>query len=194
MMWDNLTLGQYLTLYDIEQNKNLDLIDKQVKMISAIEQKDESYYDTIKYVDLLEKVRVFSEEFQNPPEFKAVDIIVANGNKYKFVHELDKISAGQFIDVNHFKQDVMNLHKTAACFFLGMKGNRVCAYNEIPHDKVAEDLLDAKFVEVQGCMLFFYLLMQKYIEDTLTFSGVTLNIMPAISRSFGIGAGNTRLN
>ena len=54
-MWDKLTVGQFITLYDIEVNGNLNIIEKQQKMLAVIEGKDESEYDNYKYRDLMQE-------------------------------------------------------------------------------------------------------------------------------------------
>jgi hypothetical protein len=189
-MWENLTLGQYLQMYDIEQSKNINELEKQLRMMCVIENKKEEDYDRMKYLDFLEHLKKVTDELRSIPDFKPVDYITVNGNRYKFVHEIKEITAGQFIDFNHFSNDIMNLHKTAAVFFLGMKGDRVCAYGEIPHDKIAEDLLDAKFSEIQGCLLFFYHLTINSILTMQTYSEQEMKIHKQImdnSLKFGVG-------
>ena len=52
-MWDKLTVGQFITLYDIEMNANLNIIEKQQKMLAVIEGKNERDYDDYKYRDCL---------------------------------------------------------------------------------------------------------------------------------------------
>ncbi len=51
-MWDKLTVGQFISLYDIETNANLNIIEKQAKMLAIVEGKSEEHYDTYKYRDL----------------------------------------------------------------------------------------------------------------------------------------------
>lgn len=154
-MWDKLSVGQFISLYDIETNQNLNIVEKQQKMLSIIEGKPESEYETYKYRQLVEDYHSKTEFFYNVPECKPVDILEVNGNRYKFCFELTEITAGQYIDITHFSGEIMQLNKIAACFFLPMKGKRYMEYGSVPHDKVAEDLLDARFVDVYGCMVFF---------------------------------------
>ena len=52
-MWDKLTVGQFITLYDIEASQNLNIIEKQQKMLAVIEGKNEREYDDYKYRDLI---------------------------------------------------------------------------------------------------------------------------------------------
>jgi hypothetical protein len=194
-MWEQITLRQYLQLYDIEQNKNLTELDKQIKMLCTIDNKKEEDYDTIKYKDFLLLVKKMVDELSVIPDCKAVDVIEVNGNKYKFVHDISEITAGQFIDFNGYCTDVMNLNKTAASFFLAMKGKRVCKYGEVPHEKVAEDLLSARFIDIQGCLLFFYHVVTESILNMQTYStGMEALIKNKISNSLNIGDGNITLN
>jgi hypothetical protein len=166
-MWEKLSVRQFIELYDIEKNSNLFLIEKQVKMLSIIEGKDEREYDGIKYGMLLEKLNDKTSFFDNIPETHPVDIIEVNGNKYKFVHEVDQLTAGQFIDISHWGGNLMEIHNAAACFMRSMKGNKILKYGSIPHNKIAEDLLDARFVDIHGCLVFFYLLLTEFTKLTL---------------------------
>ena len=166
-MWDKLTVGQFISLYDIELNANLNIIEKQQKMLSIVEGKPESYYDSFKYRDLITEYGEKLSFFDNMPEAKPVDFLQVGDKRYKFVHELHEITAGQYIDILAFSGEIMQLNKIAACFFLPMEGKLYQPYGKIPHDVVAEDLLDAKFLDVYGCMLFFCQLFNELIADTI---------------------------
>lgn len=169
-MWDKLTVGQFISLYDIEINSNLNIIEKQQKMLSIVEGKPESYYDSFRYKDLIYEYGDKLAFFDNLPETKPVDFLQVGGNRYKFVHELNEITAGQYIDILAFSGEIMQLNKIAACFFLPMDGKRYQPYGKVPHDVVAEDLLEAKFLDVYGCMLFFCQLFNELISNTITSS------------------------
>jgi len=193
-MWDKLTVGQFITLYDIDANTNLNEIEKQQKMLSIIEGKKEEDYDNIKYRELL---RIYAEKlafFSDMPETKPVDFIEVNGNRYKFNFEISEITAGQYIDINTFGGDIVSLNKIAACFFLPMKGKRYMEYGAIPHDKVAEDLLDANFLQVYSSMVFFYQLFKELISDIITSSEITEELKQNLIRLWKDGVGFSPLN
>lgn len=166
-MWDKLTVGQFISLYDIELNANLNIIEKQQKMLSIVEGKPESHYDSFKYRDLITEYGEKLSFFDNMPEAKPVDFLQVGDKRYKFVHELHEITAGQYIDILAFSGEIMQLNKIAACFFLPMEGKRYHPYGKVPHDVVADELLDAKFLDVYGCMLFFCQLFNELIADTI---------------------------
>jgi hypothetical protein len=166
-MWDKLTVGQFISLYDIETNANLNIIEKQQKMLSIVEGKDEEFYDTYKYRDLMHEYADKLSFFDNIPDTKPADYLQVGENRYKFCYELHEITAGQYIDILAFSGEIMQINKIAACFFLPMKGDKYQGYGVIPHDVVADDLLGAKFIEVYSCMLFFCQLFSELIGTTI---------------------------
>jgi len=169
-MWDKLTVGQFISLYDIEANSNLNIIEKQQKMLAIVDGKDEEYYDDFKYRDLMHEYAEKLSFFDNIPETKPVDYLQVGENRYKFCFELHEITAGQYIDILSFSGEIMQINKIAACFFLPMQGDKYQGYGVVPHDMVADDLLGAKFIEVYSCMLFFCQLFSELIATTITFS------------------------
>lgn len=193
-MWDKLTVGQFISLYDIEINANLNIIEKQQKMLSIVEGKPESYYDTFKYRDLITEYGEKLSFFDNIPETKPVDFLQVGGKRYKFVHELNEITAGQYIDILAFSGEIMQLNKIAACFFLPMEGKRYQPYGKVPHDVVADELLDAKFLEVYGCMLFFCQLFNELIADTIISSMINQDLAKKAVDLWQGGAGYTALS
>jgi hypothetical protein len=188
-MWDKLSVGQFISLYDIEINTNLNIIEKQQKMLSIVEGKDEAYYDTFKYRDLITEYGEKLSFFENIPDTKPVDFLKVGSKRYKFVHELNEITAGQYIDILAFSGEIMQLNKIAACFFLPMEGKRYQPYGKIPHDVVADELLDAKFIEVYGCMLFFCQLFNELIADTITSSAINQELAQKVVHLWKGGGG-----
>ena len=193
-MWDKLTVGQFITLYDIEVNANLNIIEKQQKMLAVIEGKNEREYDDYKYRDLIKEYGEKLSFFDNLPETKPVDFLQVGDNKYKFCYEVNEITAGQYIDILAFSGEIMQLNKIAACFFLPMKGKRYQGYGVVPHDRVADDLLGAKFLEVYGCMLFFCQLFNELISSTITSSIQNKDLAEKAARLWSVGGGYLALN
>ena len=193
-MWDKLTVGQFISLYDIEINGNLNIIEKQQKMLSIVEGKDEAYYDTFKYRDLITEYGEKLSFFDNIPETKPVDFLKVGNKRYKFCHELSEITAGQYIDILAFSGEIMQINKIAACFFLAMEGKRYQPYGKIPHDVVADELLDAKFIEVYGCMLFFCQLFSELISNTITSSMINQELAKKVVDSWEGGGGYSALS
>jgi hypothetical protein len=188
-MWEKLTVGQFISLYDIEANENMNIVEKQQKMLSIVEGKAEEEYDNIKYRQLVQEYATKLAFFNQVPDSKPVDYLEVNGKRYKFCFELHEITAGQYIDISAFSGQIMQLNKIAACFFLPMKGDKYMEYGTIPHDIVAEELLDAKFTEVYGCMVFFYQLFKELINDIIIYSNLTEEGKEALLRLWKDGVG-----
>jgi len=193
-MWDKLTVGQFISLYDIETNANLNIVEKQTKMLAIVEGKDEEYYDDYKYRDLMHEFAEKLSFFDNIPETKPVDFLQVGENRYKFCYELHEITAGQYIDILAFSGEIMQINKIAACFFLPMLGDKYQGYGVVPHDVVADDLLGAKFIEVYSCMLFFCQLFSELISNTITSSMVDQEMAKKVVDLWQGGAGYLALN
>jgi hypothetical protein len=193
-MWDKLTVGQFITLYDIEASQNLNIIEKQQKMLAVIEGKNERDYDDYKYRDLIHEYGEKLSFFNNIPESKPVDYLQTVTNRYKFCYELQEITAGQYIDILSFSGEIMQLNKIAACFFLPMEGDKYKAYGVVPHDVVADDLLEANFLQVYGCMLFFCQLFNELISSTITYSIQNKEMAEKAARLWRAGVGSTAQN
>jgi hypothetical protein len=193
-MWDKLTVGQFITLYDIEVNANLNIIEKQQKMLAVIEGKNERDYDDYKYRELIKEYGEKLSFFDNIPEAKPVDFLETVTNRYKFCYEMQEITAGQYIDILAFSGEIMQLNKIAACFFLPMQGEKYQGYGVVPHDRVADDLLGAKFLEVYGCMLFFCQLFNELISSTITSSIQNKELAEKAARLWNVGGGYLALN
>lgn len=188
-MWNKLKVKDFITLYDIDTNQNLTLPEKQQKMLAYIEGVNEEVYDYIKYREL---IRLFNEKlsfWNNMPETKPVDYLQVGDNRYKFCFEVSEITSGQYIDISSFGQEVVAINKIAACFFLPMQGDKYIEYGVIPHDKVADDLLEANFLEVYSCMVFFYQLFKELISDTIIYSSLNLEMKQTLLRLWQDGAG-----
>ena len=193
-MWDKLTVGQFITLYDIEASPNLNIIEKQQKMLAVIEGKNERDYDDYKYRDLIQEYGEKLSFFNNIPESKPVDYLQTVTNRYKFCYELQEITAGQYIDILSFSGEMMQLNKIAACFFLPMEGDKYKGYGVVPHEVVADDLLEANFVQVYGCMLFFCQLFNELISSTITSSIQNKDLAEKAARLWNVGGGYLALN
>jgi hypothetical protein len=193
-MWDKLTVGQFITLYDIEASQNLNIIEKQQKMLAVIEGKNEREYDDYKYRELIQEYGEKLSFFNNIPESKPVDYLQTVTNRYKFCYELQEITAGQYIDILSFSGEIMQLNKIAACFFLPMEGDKYKGYGVVPHDVVADDLLEANFLQVYGCMLFFCQLFNELISSTITYSIQNKEMAEKAVRLWRAGVGSTAQN
>lgn len=115
MKWSELKIYQFQELYSILTDKELDELGKVIYSVAFLEEKtvaeiesmnlDEfkklsDKYGWLKEMDLLEKI---SNTFE------------LNGEIYKVIWQVDKMKAGQYIDLTEFNKDPMaNIHKVMA--------------------------------------------------------------------------------
>jgi hypothetical protein len=97
-MWDKLTVGQFISLYDIEANANLNIIEKQQKMLAIVDGKDEEYYDDFKYRDLMHEYAEKLAFFDNIPETKPVDNFnhALDALRYSVVNKISNSHLGKY--------------------------------------------------------------------------------------------------
>lgn len=169
-MWDKITLRQYQSILPILEEEGTDL-DKLVKMISKITGLDESVIDGWELQKLHEYKFLFDLDFPKvcPKTFKA------NGNWYKFVHEIQKMPAARYIEAKTFMQDglISNLHNIMASCVLPCEktiwGLNVLKYNAFDHSKYAEDMKEAPFPLVYNACLFFCLVFVNWMKGSQTY-------------------------
>jgi len=75
-----------------------------------------------------------------------------------------------------------------------MEGDKYKGYGVVPHDVVADDLLEANFLQVYGCMLFFCQLFNELISSTITYSIQNKEMAEKAARLWRAGVGSTAQN
>jgi len=172
MNWNELTVEQYQRLYKTITSEGRSNLDVLVEVISTCEGIAEDEIDSWPFEKLVQKEKEYS--FLEALNFDktAKNYIDANGKRYYFVHQIEKIPAARYIEVKHFgKGDfIENLHTLMASCVLPMKkgifGWKLGKYDARKHSEYANDLKQAKFVEVYNCVVFFYLVLSGWISSS----------------------------
>ena len=172
MNWQDVTLGQYQQLYPILLEEDSTDLDKLVRMISVLTGKTEAEIDS-QPLGYLNSFRfLFKMDFEN----KIPRYIYANGRKYKFVHEIQKMPAARYIETKTFLQDgglIPNLHLIMASCVLPMRktllGWEVLKYDATRHGEYAKDMQAAPFVHTYNACLFFCQLFVNWIRASRTY-------------------------
>lgn len=172
MNWSDLNLFQYQQL--VKALSIEDDIDKTVKIVSIVTNKTENEVLSMSIADFnkeKEKLNFLSEEIQGNP----VKYIKVNGKKYKCIYDVRNIPAARYVESKVFGADLVNnIHKMAATMVMPMKktifGWKVDKYDAAKHEEYAQDMLEARFVDVYHSAVFFlsvYLNWIKVSEDYL---------------------------
>lgn len=163
MNWNDITVKQYQQLYPIltqdnSQKSDLDLL---VEVISICEGLAVDEIDSWPYKKLLEKQNEYL--FLSDLDFDktAKSFINANGKRYHFVHEVEKMPAARYIEAKTFAAGdiITNLHTIMASCVMPMRkkwyGWIDDKYDARNHAQYAADLQHAKFCEIYNCVVFF---------------------------------------
>jgi len=157
MTWQDLNLFQYQQL--VNALKIEDDIDKTVKLISIVTSKTENEVLSMSIADF-NKAKESLNFLANDVEGKPVKYIDVNGKRYKCIYDVRNIPAARYIESKVYGADlVTNIHKLAATMVMPMKktlfGWRLDKYDASKHEEYAQDMLEAKFVDVYHSAIFF---------------------------------------
>ena len=172
MTWQDLNLFQYQQL--VNAFKIDDDIDKTVKLISIITGNTENEVLSMSIADFnkaKESLNFLAEEIEGKP----VKYINVNGKRYKCIYDVRNIPAARYVESKVYGADlVTNIHKLAATMVMPMKktlfGWRLDKYDASKHEEYAQDMLEARFVDVYHSAIFFlsvFLNLIKCSEDFL---------------------------
>lgn len=172
MTWNDITVFQWQQLNDLflAEHKDVTELDLSVKAAAICTGMTEHQIDSLSISELnpiLQKIEFIHKEIK-PQAAKYIDV---NGRRYKCVYDIRKMPAARYIETKHFGKDVNgNLHRIAACMVLPMKktffGWKVAKYNAADHEQYANDMLEAKVINVLGSVVFFYQVFRLWTKSS----------------------------
>lgn len=171
MSWDKLNVFQYQQL--IPALSIEDPTDQNMRLIAILNGWTENQVDSLsveEYAKEKSKLAFLNESIQGNP----VKVIKVNGRRYKCVYDVRKLPSGRYIESKVFSQDLIpNLHKLAASMVIPMKktlfGWRLDKYNAADHERYANDMLEANFIDVYHSIVFFYQVYRNWMEISKDF-------------------------
>lgn len=157
----NITVGEYQQLYAIHKGAD-DEIDKSVQSVAILTGKTRWEVEEMP----LDEFRRTAKEitviyFSALEEQKPKSYIKVAGKWYKICLNPRQITAGQYIDLQHFLKgnQIENLHKLFACLLIPVKKFGFFysegKYNGENHQQLSEDIVNCKFIEVHSTCVFF---------------------------------------
>lgn len=158
MRFEKLTVGQYQELYKIHTSSDDD-IDKAVASIACITGKPRWEVEAMDLDKFREKSSEIAVLFSPLLEqAKPVSKLKINGKKYRICLNPRKLTAGQYIDLQHFLKDgqiIRDLHKLMACLVTPYSFWKKGKYDGENHNVVAEGLIECNFSQVHATCVFF---------------------------------------
>lgn len=166
MNWKDLTLYQYQRLIEANEIQHpIDRLDRQIAIVNNWTATQVDNLSVEKYNEEVKKIEFLNIE----PEGKPVKYIDVNGKRYKCIYDVRKMPSARYLENKAFQTDlVANLHKLAASMVIPMKrtlwGWKEDKYDTLNHSIYAEDMEQAKFVDVYHSIVFFYHVYRIWIE------------------------------
>lgn len=134
--WHEISIGKFPFIYDIVRDKEIDAIDREIRVISIITDIPVADIEKIRIDQLKELIKavnfIFHMEFP-----KAVEVFKHNGYKWIVNYDISKLNAGDFISLAKLTESeesiIANLPQLVAMFIKPYKLNWF-KYKEVEMD------------------------------------------------------------
>ena len=170
-MWDKINVWQYQQIYNALNTKEKDAtdLDLEVKLVGIVNNMTEMQIDSLplsEYKELNKTIAFLNEPIEGTPK-KYIN--VSYNKRYKINYDISKMPFARYIESKVFSEDLYgNLHKLAATMVIPQKRKFGIWFNEkydaSKHQEYANDMLEAKFVDVYHSLVFFYQVYRNWIE------------------------------
>jgi hypothetical protein len=171
MTWNELTVWQYQQIYPIvtKPEKDWTNLDVESKLVGIVYNLTDTQVDNLSVMQF-NNLRATLDFLKDEIKGEAAKYVEINGTRYRFIYDVFQIKAARYIESKVFSTDLIgNLHKIAASMVVPQKktwyGKWVDQeYDAANHSKYADDMLEAKFVNVYNSIVFFYQVYRNWIE------------------------------
>ena len=179
MTWADITVGQFLDIYQLSIKADVDDMEKAERAVSIIYGKSQREIDEMLMLEF-NKLSAAAGKFltTNIPG-KAKRIISAGRNRYKIIYYVSKLQHRQYVEAIHFgAKPYENMHFMLASIVKPVRWGFARKNKAEEHEKVAMDMLNAKVCDVYHACVFFCNLyksliesMRDYLVNTMTQTG-----------------------
>lgn len=182
-----LTVGEYQQLYSIHKSDD-DEVDKSIQSVSILTGLTRWEVEDMDLSEFRAMAREISILFGGHViESRPKTTLKINGKWYYVCLNVRHLTAGQYIDLQHFLKGNMidNLHKLMACLLVPVKKywfyKAKGKYDGENHEKISEGIQDLNFIDVHATCVFFLALwnnsikaIQGYLTNQLKKTGKNL--------------------
>ena len=171
-----ITIKTFQDLFIIQQTP-MDELDKSILLVQTLTGKSQFEIERMKvskFNKLCAKInKMFEALAVDMTNGKPKNIIRANGKFYFINYEINKLTAGRYVETATFGNDIVgNLHKLLATMAnpmkMTLKGLKVMPYDANKHEQISEDMLQADFTIAYQACVFFYALFTNSIQSLVT--------------------------
>jgi len=170
-MWEKISVWQYQQIYNVinSKDKNDTDLDINVRLVAIVNNMTEMQIDSLplnEYAQLSKSITFLNEPIKGKP---VKFIKVSRNKRYKINYDVSKMPFARYIESKVFSEDLYgNLHKLAATMVIPQK-KKLGFWVDLPYDasrhqEYANDMLEARFIDVYHSLVFFYQLYRNWIE------------------------------
>ena len=170
-MWEKISVWQYQQIYNVlnSKDKNDTDLDINVRLVAIVNNLTEMQIDSLplnEYAELSKSITFLNEPINGKP---VKFIRTSNSKRYRINYDVSKMPFARYIESKLFSEDLYgNLHKLAATMVIPQK-KKLGFWVDLPYDasshqEYANDMLEAKFVDVYHSLVFFYQVYRNWIE------------------------------
>jgi len=177
--WNNITIEEYQLIYGIITDESINDLDKEVKLISIVNELTESEVDNLS----VEKFKELKSSLQflhdGKIQGRVKRVIKANGREYQMSLDAFKITYGQYVDITSFMSAdgglIGNIHLVLASMAMPVKRHwlgfkYISRYGDTPHNEIATDMLKSNFADCYHTAIFFCKLINDLTKVTAAYS------------------------
>ena len=158
MTWNDINVFQYQRLLPImQETEHIEMYSKIIAVLFNMTENEVDSLSIEEYLGLKVKANIIlNDDIKGKP----AKYIKLKNKRYKCIYDIRNLPASRYIETKVFSDDfVGNLHKIAASMVMPMKktifGWQVDKYDASKHEEYAQDMLEARFVDVYHSALFF---------------------------------------
>lgn len=164
-----VTLKQYQKFLKIaEGNEDSEFLHH--KMIEIFCNTNLKVVPLIKYKDILDITNVLTGMFNQ--EHKFIKTFKLGGVEFGFIPNLEDITAGEYMDLDNYINDLKDFHKAMAVMYRPINSKLLGKYTIEPYlgsDTYSEMMKNAPLNVILGARVFFYRLGNELLKSTLTY-------------------------
>lgn len=166
--YDELKVGKYLELLEVDKTEGLEDIDRQVKIVSILSglPEDELLHMEIGKYTMLARATDFL--MAAPAEAAVKDSYEAGGLTLVPVKDYRKLETGQYIDFKAYAADIEKYFVEFISVLLVPEGHRYGEGYDIADVQAA--VKEMPLPEAMGVVAFFFASYKRLIADTLNYS------------------------
>lgn len=165
MKWSDISVQQFQDIHRLSLSTELDEMDKVTRTIAILYNKTENEVDNLPMGEFNRLAKGCSFLFTDTVPGKSEKYIYSGTKKYGIIYDPKKLKHRQYVEVVHFgEKPIDNMHLIMASLVQPIKWGFWKSNKTENHEAVAQDMLQARVIDVYHSCVFFCKLYGNLIE------------------------------